>query len=48
MCIQPICIRLFVFRALISEPPTLSKYVGHKAAMPNPSPADSIEDALQL
>jgi hypothetical protein len=43
----PIC--LFSRRALISEPSTVSKYTHHKLnAIPNPSPAEIIEDAVQL
>src|SRR5919199_3367817 len=43
----PIC--LFSRRALISEPSTVSKYIHHKLnAMLNPSPADIIEDTVQL
>src|ERR687885_2721161 len=43
----PIC--LFSRRALISEPSTVSKYTHHKLnAIPNPSPADTIEYAVQL
>jgi len=43
----PIC--LFSRRALISEPSTVSKYIHHKLnAIPRPSPADIIEDIVQL